>query len=490
MLAARSRPPLQPCSAAVRCPGSWPECCWWSGAPWRSAWRRCAPRTARMCSPSPGPFPQGSVVQPGDLRVVKVTPTAGLDPVPAVSESSTVGRPAAVALVAGTLLTPADLAPHPGRPSGDVVAVALKAGAYPPSLGPGGRVDVVPSWAALRRARPCLGADRLDRGRGAFRSMSTPAGVERRCRRVLAGQSGRRGPRWLRSRRQESSRSSNFRPDRAAEEGSMSVVAIASVRSCGVTTLTAGLAMVWPGQRQRLVVEADPAGGMLAAAAGLPPEPGLGEPGGSRPTPRRADGRLRALPGPSGRDSDPVRPPDCGAGSLGRSPCLSGLLGRLGELDADVFVDCGRLEPAASNAVLSSNGRTSACLVSGPGWPTCTPLAAFLEGRNNAARRADARARRFRPLPARRSSRRARPRRRRTRSLGSRCSAGAGDHAGGLSPTHPHAAGAGACARWPTISPAGSVLEPGAIACRRAIPCGERSRAVIGGWRDDETAEY
>ena len=87
--------------------------------------------------------PAGRVVQPGDLRVVKVTPTAGLDPVPAVSESSTVGRPAAVALVAGTLLTPADLG-TPSGGSGDVVAVALKAGAYPPSLGPGGRVDVVP----------------------------------------------------------------------------------------------------------------------------------------------------------------------------------------------------------------------------------------------------------------------------------------------------------------------------------------------------------
>jgi hypothetical protein len=87
--------------------------------------------------------PAGRVVQPGDLRVVKVTPTAGLDPVLALSESSTVGRPAAVDLVAGTLLTPADLGTRSGG-SGDVVAVALKAGAYPPSLGPGGRVDVVP----------------------------------------------------------------------------------------------------------------------------------------------------------------------------------------------------------------------------------------------------------------------------------------------------------------------------------------------------------
>jgi hypothetical protein len=87
--------------------------------------------------------PAGRAVQPGDLRVVKVTPTAGLDPVLAVRESSTVGRPAAVDLVAGTLLTPADLGTRSGG-SGDVVAVALKAGAYPPSLGPGGRVDVVP----------------------------------------------------------------------------------------------------------------------------------------------------------------------------------------------------------------------------------------------------------------------------------------------------------------------------------------------------------
>ena len=143
MLAARSRPRLQRCSAAGRCPGSWPECCWWSGAPWRSGWRRFAPRTARHVLALARSVPAGHVVQPGDLRVVKVTPTAGLDPVPAVSESSTVGRPAAVALVAGTLLTPADLG-TPSGGSGDVVAVALKAGAYPPSLGPGGRVDVVP----------------------------------------------------------------------------------------------------------------------------------------------------------------------------------------------------------------------------------------------------------------------------------------------------------------------------------------------------------
>jgi SAF domain len=88
--------------------------------------------------------PAGHVVQPSDLRVVKIAPTAGLAPLPATSESTTVGRPAAVALVAGTLLTPADLGAPSGGGAGDVVAVALKAGAYPPSLEPGGQVDVVP----------------------------------------------------------------------------------------------------------------------------------------------------------------------------------------------------------------------------------------------------------------------------------------------------------------------------------------------------------
>jgi hypothetical protein len=88
--------------------------------------------------------PAGHVVQPDDLQVVKVKPTAGLHPVPAASEASAVGRPAAVGLEAGTLLTPADVGVPSEGANGDTVAVALKAGAYPPSLGPGGLVDVVP----------------------------------------------------------------------------------------------------------------------------------------------------------------------------------------------------------------------------------------------------------------------------------------------------------------------------------------------------------
>jgi len=162
----------------------------------------------------------------------------------------------------------------------------------------------------------------------------------------------------------------------------MSVIAIASVRSCGVTTLTAGLAMVWPGQRQRLVVEADPAGGMLAAASGLPPEPGLVSLAAAtrrHDEPTVAFEHCQALPG-----GTPIL---CGPPTSERArsalTMLSGLLGRLGELDADVFVDCGRFEPAASNAVLFERADLGVLVVR-PRLADLHALGAFLQGRNNA----------------------------------------------------------------------------------------------------------
>jgi hypothetical protein len=89
--------------------------------------------------------PVGQLLQASDLRVVRVSPASGLDPVSTSAEATFLGRPAAVALVPGTLLTPADLGSSPlGAGGFDVVAMALKAGAYPPSLGPGEQVDVVP----------------------------------------------------------------------------------------------------------------------------------------------------------------------------------------------------------------------------------------------------------------------------------------------------------------------------------------------------------
>ncbi|MGH9089942.1 MAG: SAF domain-containing protein [Acidimicrobiales bacterium] len=89
--------------------------------------------------------PAGRLVTPGDLATVRVTAGSGIRPVPAADQASVVGRPAAVPLVAGTLLTAAQVG-SPGAVSGDrdLVAVGLKAGQYPPSLSAGDRVSVVP----------------------------------------------------------------------------------------------------------------------------------------------------------------------------------------------------------------------------------------------------------------------------------------------------------------------------------------------------------
>ena len=123
-------------------------------------------------------------------------------------------------------------------------------------------------------------------------------------------------------------------------------MAFGSVRSCGVTTLALGLAATWPTDRRVLLVEADPAGGTLAAAAGWPAEP-----------------NLVSLAAAARRGGDPAlvwehchQLPDgaavLAAPSLAEQArsaltMLGPLLGRLGELEADVLVDCGRLDPGS-----------------------------------------------------------------------------------------------------------------------------------------------
>ncbi|HEX3794638.1 MAG TPA: hypothetical protein VHV57_09065 [Acidimicrobiales bacterium] len=127
----------------------------------------------------------------------------------------------------------------------------------------------------------------------------------------------------------------------------MAVVALGSVRSCGVTTLALSLAATWPPGHQVLLVEADPAGGTLAAGSGWPAEPSLmslaaavrrgGEAGLVWEHCQELPGGAAVLAGPSSTDH--------ARSALGMT---AGLLGRLGELDADVLVDCGRLEPGSA----------------------------------------------------------------------------------------------------------------------------------------------
>ena len=127
----------------------------------------------------------------------------------------------------------------------------------------------------------------------------------------------------------------------------MGVVAFGSVRSCGVTTLA-------------LVVGCHLAAGAAGAA-------GRARPGG-RDAGRGVGVAGRAEPGVAGRGGPTGRRPEPGVGALPQLPggaavlagpssadharsalgMLDRLLGRLGELDADVLVDCGRLDPGSA----------------------------------------------------------------------------------------------------------------------------------------------
>jgi MinD-like ATPase involved in chromosome partitioning or flagellar assembly len=122
----------------------------------------------------------------------------------------------------------------------------------------------------------------------------------------------------------------------------MSIIALASTKGApGVTTTSVALGAVWP--RRVLVAECDPAGGDLAARFGLPAEPSLVALGMAarhrQLTPddvwahtHRLPRGLEVLTGLRAGDQ---------ARALGRLWSL--LPTALGQLDADVLADCGRV---------------------------------------------------------------------------------------------------------------------------------------------------
>ncbi len=86
----------------------------------------------------------GHVLQSGDLSIVNVATDSNLALIPASSEPGVLGRPVALPLAAGTLLTETELGTGMVPPAGSaVVGVALKAGQYPPELSPGDTVLIV-----------------------------------------------------------------------------------------------------------------------------------------------------------------------------------------------------------------------------------------------------------------------------------------------------------------------------------------------------------
>jgi hypothetical protein len=86
--------------------------------------------------------PIGHVVTGGDLIVVRVAAPPSVHLIAGAERSSVIGRPAAVPLVAGSLLTREALGAAAVPPAGQaVIGVALKAGRYPPGVASGVRVE-------------------------------------------------------------------------------------------------------------------------------------------------------------------------------------------------------------------------------------------------------------------------------------------------------------------------------------------------------------
>ena len=137
----------------------------------------------------------------------------------------------------------------------------------------------------------------------------------------------------------------------------MSVVAFGSVRSCGVTTMASAIAATWPADRRVVLMELDQAGGTLAAASGWPAEPSLvtlAAAGRRGSDPALVWEHCQRLPGGHPVLAAPASP------ELARSALamLTWLPRHLGELKADVLVDCGRLDfQTPQMAVLESADR-------------------------------------------------------------------------------------------------------------------------------------
>lgn len=93
---------------------------------------------------------QGEIIEESDLREVDIGLSPGVSVVPLSDANQVIGRAAAVTLLPGTLVAPADLLGSPDLASGQsVVGVDLKPGMLPASgVVPGERVLVVLTGAA------------------------------------------------------------------------------------------------------------------------------------------------------------------------------------------------------------------------------------------------------------------------------------------------------------------------------------------------------
>ena len=91
----------------------------------------------------------GETVEAGDLRVVHVSTDPGLQTIPATQRSRVLGQPAAVRLMPGSLLSPAEIGEGATLPAGmALVGAVLKPGQFPLGLAPGDTVALVATPAS------------------------------------------------------------------------------------------------------------------------------------------------------------------------------------------------------------------------------------------------------------------------------------------------------------------------------------------------------
>jgi hypothetical protein len=100
----------------------------------------------------------GQILTSSDLAVVRVSAAGPVTLLPASAESSVLGRPAASALPAGSLLTASEVGSPAPAAGQEVLGVAVKPGQYPPDLSAGQVVDVLSTPAAASQSGTASGA--------------------------------------------------------------------------------------------------------------------------------------------------------------------------------------------------------------------------------------------------------------------------------------------------------------------------------------------
>lgn len=161
------------------------------------------------------------------------------------------------------------------------------------------------------------------------------------------------------------------------------LIALASLKSSpGVTTTALALAALWPGGQKVVAVEADPAGGDLAARFGINPVPGLVSLSAAARRDRRAQcvfEHAQALPGGLPLVAAPAAPEQAASALELLAGDGQGLWDNLArERGVVAVVDCGRLDPG-SHAHRIVAAADIALLVVRPRLDECDRLAKSLD---------------------------------------------------------------------------------------------------------------